>query len=209
MDSIQEKLSAVKEILAIVVKLEKQSPIQAASLKDISITILKQVTESLETPAENVSAISVVEPVEVITPLPPLPPSYPLCSTQSKEEETSLTVGTTGTNGTKRNFTIWARQLNLQVGHNLYYGDLSFKLSYDKKDRAVLSTSAANTTKKIIGYSPSGVIKAYLKVSGCIRQVDGWRMMTMRTEEGNLIRISWDGWLVREWDNSLHNFRII
>jgi len=208
MDSIQEKLAAVKDILGIVVKLEKESPIQAASLKDISITILKQVTESLQTRyvPDNLSEIHIVEPIDLIPELPPSPPLTPITDIK---EDAPLTVGTTGTNGVKRNFTIWARQLNLPSGHALYYGDTSFKLSYDKKDRAVLTTTTVNTSKKIIGYSPSGVIKAYLKASGCIRQVDGWRMMSMRTEEENLTRISWDGWLIREWDTSINNFRII
>ena len=115
---------------------------------------------------------------------------------------------TLSTNTSRRNFGIWAKTLNLPEGHPMFFGDVKFTFAFDKKGRATLTTKTLNG-KTIIGYSPSGAIKGYLKATDSKRtNVDGWRRISMQNENFNLIHIGWPDWLLREWDPDANNFRV-
>jgi hypothetical protein len=124
-------------------------------------------------------------------------------------EPCRIDSATVSTNTSRRNFGIWAKSLNLPDGHPIYFGDTIFTFAFDKKGRATLTTKTANG-KTIIGYSPSGAIKGFLKATDSKRKnVDGWRRLTMKNETHTVIHIGWPDWLLREWDPQENNFRLI
>jgi hypothetical protein len=118
--------------------------------------------------------------------------------TAPPKDDSSITSG-----ASRRNFTCWAKSLNLPSGHPIHFGDVTFKLSYDKKNRATLTTQIRNG-KTIIGYSPSGVIKTYMNSIGSAQKnVNGWKRLEMDfVQEGESERkeIGWPEWLLMEWN---------
>jgi hypothetical protein len=125
---------------------------------------------------------------------------------QEEEEQEVNDAATASTTTGKRNFSVWVNNLNLQPGHVFYFENTTFKLSY-KNSNAIL-TGTTSFMKTVTGHSPSGIIKEYLKACGLHRQVDGWKRLSMINEEGTLINIGWPGWLDREWDTRISNFRL-
>ena len=126
-----------------------------------------------------------------------------------RDDSSTVTSG-----ASRRNFTCWAKTLNLPSGHPIYFGDVTFKLSYDKKNRATLTTQI-RTGKTIIGYSPSGVIKTYLNSIGSAQKnVNGWKRLEMdfvqEGESAERKEIGSPEWLLMEWnaDKSVFNREI-
>jgi len=105
----------------------------------------------------------------------------------------------------KRDFNLWVADLGILPGHIFYFGTDTFKLGMNKEGKATL-TGITSNQKAVVGFSPSGAIKAFLKASGLIRDVDGWKRLTMYTEEGRIVNIAWEGWLQRRWDSNLNSF---
>ena len=105
----------------------------------------------------------------------------------------------------KRDFNLWVADLGILPGQIFYFGTDTFKLGMNKEGKATLTALTSNQ-KAVVGFSPSGAIKAFLKASGLIRDVDGWKRLTMYTEEGRIVNIAWEGWLQRRWDSTLNSF---
>ena len=124
----------------------------------------------------------------------------PACNFDNTDNTTDLT-----SSSIKRDFNLWVADLGILPGHIFYFGTDTFKLGMTKEGKASLTASTSNQ-KTVVGFSPSGAIKAFLKASGLIRDVDGWKRLTMYTEEGRIVNIGWEGWLQRRWDSSLNSF---
>jgi len=123
----------------------------------------------------------------------------PSCAFE-KDNATDLT-----SSSVKRDFNLWVADLGILPGHIFYFGTDTFKLGMNKEGKATLTALTSNQ-KAVVGFSPSGAIKAFLKASGLIRDVDGWKRLTMYTEEGRIVNIAWEGWLQRRWDSTLNSF---
>jgi hypothetical protein len=202
MDSLLKRMEYAKDILAIADSLQSSDCDQAQILATSAETILKRVNEGLQQFLTTRSrTISITQYEELIAGTePPVHDTHELNDTQD-----TLTISTANA---RRNFTAWATSLNLQSSHLLYFGDVSFRLAYDK-GRATLSTQT-RAGKTIVGYSPSGAIKAYLKAIGSLQaNVDGWKRMMMITEKGETHPIGWSEWVLRVWDIEAEKFKMI
>jgi hypothetical protein len=198
MELALKRIQSVKSLLTIVEQIITYDSEEAYKIIDITEIILKRAKDGLkdgevqgEVQGEGQGHTISVEELENM-----------FAGTEPPKDDTSVITGTTSMS--RRNFTCWAKTLNLPAGHSLYFGDVVFKLSYDKKNRATLTTQIRNG-KTIVGYSPSGVIKAYLNSIGSVQKnVDGWKRLTMELE-GEKKEIGWIEWLQREW--SVDQFR--
>jgi hypothetical protein len=211
------RLKEVRVILDVAFNLYTTDPKECSSLSKVANDILTKVITTLDSPA---AATEV-----------PLPVSG-ACSTTSvacsEEQEQGLDQGqgldqvqasicppqehsldsdTVTTATAKRNFSTWAKMLNLSSGHTLYHNTTHYRFSFEKGRACLITITAAGKT--ITGYSPSGAIKAYLKANGSIQQVDGWKKLSMYNEEGRLLPICWSGWLSRQWNPSIKRFELI
>ena len=190
MELALKRIQSVKSLLSIAEDIIAYDNEEAYKIIDITEIILKRAKDGLkegqgEGQAESASKVISVEELENM-----------FAGTEPPKDDTSVITGTTSMS--RRNFTCWAKTLNLPAGHSIYFGDVVFKLSYDKKSRATLTTQIRNG-KTIVGYSPSGVIKAYLNSIGSVQKnVDGWKRLTMDLE-GEKKEIGWPEWLQREW----------
>jgi len=195
MDFLLKRMEYAKDILAIADSLQSSDCDQAQILATSAETILKRVNEGLQQFLNTrARTISITQYEELIA-----------GTAELNDPEETLTISTANA---RRNFTSWATSLNLQQSQLLYFGDVSFRLAYDK-GRATLSTQT-RAGKTIVGYSPSGAIKAYLKSIGSLQaNVDGWKRMTMLTEKGEAHPIGWAEWILRVWDNETGKFKLI
>ena len=202
MDFLLKRMEYAKDLLVIADSLHSSDCDQAQILATSAEIILKRVNEGLQQFLTTRSrAISITQYEELIAGTePPAHDTHELNDTQD-----TLTISTANA---RRNFTAWATSLNLQSSHLLYFGDVLFRLAYDK-GRATLSTQT-RAGKTIVGYSPSGAIKAYLKSIGSLQaNVDGWKRMTMITEKGETHPIGWSEWVLRVWDIEADKFKMI
>ena len=186
MELALKRIQTVKSLLSIAEEILASDNEEAYKIMDISEIILKRAKDRLkEDMKEDMNENHItVEQLENM-----------FAGTEPRDD-TSVITGTTSMS--RRNFTCWAKTLNLPAGHSLFFGEVVFKLSYDKKNRATLTTQIRNG-KTIVGYSPSGVIKAYLNSIGSVQKnVDGWKRLTMELE-GEKKEIGWPEWLQREW----------
>jgi hypothetical protein len=197
MESLLKRMTYAKDLMAIADSLQSSDCDQAQILATSAETILKRVNEGLEQFLNSRSrTISITEYEELIA-----------GTAELNDPQETLTVTTASANA-RHNFTAWATSLNLQSSHLLYFGDVLFRLAYDK-GRATLSTQT-RAGKTIVGYSPSGAIKAYLKSIGSLQaNVDGWKRMTMITEKGESHPIGWSEWVLRVWDIESAKFKMI
>ena len=200
MESLLKRMTYAKDLMAIADSLQSSDCDQAQILATSAETILKRVNEGLQAFLTSRSrSISITEYEQLIAGTEP--------AEQLNDPQETLTVTTASANA-RRNFTAWATSLNLQQSQLLYFGDVLFRLAYDK-GRATLSTQT-RAGKTIVGYSPSGVIKAYLKSIGSLQaNVDGWKRMTMITEKGESHPIGWSEWVLRIWDIESAKFKMI
>ena len=193
MDSLLERMEYAKNILAIAESLHSSDCDQSHILATSAETILKRVNEGLAQFLKK-RPISITEYEELIAGTAP----------ELNDTQDTLTISTANA---RRNFTAWATSLNLQ-SHTLYFGDVLFRLAYSK-GRASLTTQT-RAGKTIVGYSPSGAIKAYLKSIGSLQaNVDGWKRMTMINEKGESQAIGWSDWILRVWDIEANRFKLI
>jgi hypothetical protein len=182
MELALKRIQSVKSLLTIVAEIITYDNEEAYKIMDITEIILKRAKDGLKGGRGETISVEELENM--------------FADTAPPKDDTSVITGTTSMS--RRNFTCWAKTLNLPAGHSLYFGDVVFKLSYDKKNRATLTTQIRNG-KTIVGYSPSGVIKAYLNSIGSVQKnVDGWKRLTMELE-GEKKEIGWIEWLQREW----------
>ncbi len=186
MELALKRIQSVKSLLTIAEDIIAYDNEEAYKIIDITEIILKRAKDGLKESQGEVQGETIsVEELENM-----------FADTAPPKDDTSVITGTTSMS--RRNFTCWAKTLNLPAGHSMYFGDVVFKLSYDKKNRATLTTQIRNG-KTIVGYSPSGVIKAYLNSIGSVQKnVDGWKRLTMELE-GEKKEIGWIEWLQREW----------
>jgi hypothetical protein len=210
MDSLISRLDAAKELMATAEKLYYTDCEESTIVAKAAEAILKRVNEGLKQFLEK-RTMSITQYEELIAGTEP--PSYkdgctcPIGHEPPREEDDTLTITTASANA-RRNFTAWATSMNLQSGHLLYFGDVPFRLAYDK-GRATLSTQT-RAGKTIVGYSASGAIKAYLKSIGSNQtNVDGWKRMSMLTEKGDSHPIGWPEWVLRVWDIQASKFKLI
>ena len=195
MESLLKRMTYAKDLMAIADSLQSSDCDQAQILATSAETILKRVNEGLQAFLTSRSrTISITQYEELIA-----------GTAELNDPQDTLTISTVNA---RRNFTAWATSLNLQSSHLLYFGDVLFRLAYDK-GRATLSTQT-RAGKTIVGYSPSGVIKAYLKSIGSLQaNVDGWKRMSMINEKGESQTIGWSEWVLRVWDIESGRFKLI
>jgi hypothetical protein len=213
------RLKEVRVILDVAFNLYTTDPKECSSLSKVANDILTKVITTLDSSSASAAAATEV----------PLPVSGASSTTSvacSEEQEQGLDQGqdqvqasicppqehsldsdTVTTATAKRNFSTWAKMLNLSSGHTLYHNTTHYRFSFEKGRACLITITAAGKT--ITGYSPSGAIKAYLKANGSIQQVDGWKKLSMYNEEGRLLPICWSGWLSRQWNPSIKRFELI
>ena len=163
MDSLIARLDAAKHLMATAEKLFDTDTDEATIVAKAAEATLKKVNKAFSDIIHSRS-ISVTDYEQLLAGTDP--------PHQCEGDETSTVAAS------RRNFAQWAKTLNLQTGHLLYFGDVPFRLAYSKT-RATLTTQT-HSGKIIVGYSPSGAIKAYLKAIGSSQaNVDGWKRMTM------------------------------
>ena len=186
MDSLIARLDAAKQLMAASEKLFDTDCEESTIVAKAAEAILKKVNQAFSD-INNKRSISVIDYEQL------------LAGTEIPEDDETSTVA-----ASRRNFAQWAKTLNLQTGHLLYFGDVPFRLAYSKA-RATLTTQT-RSGKIIIGYSPSGAIKAYLKAIGSLQtNVDGGKRMTMVYKE-DYKPIGWHDWLLLIWDANTKAF---
>ena len=201
---LQSRVKNVQTILALSKDLYETDLQESIELNKVASSILAKIVSSLvlKEPEDDVpAAIEGIQGLDLQS--EPLDQTGELQDQLVEEANDAATVSTTTG---KRNFSVWVNNLNLQPGHVFYFENTTFKLSY-KNSNAIL-TGTTSFMKTVVGHSPSGVIKEYLKASGLHRHVDGWKRLSMINEEGTLVNIGWPGWLDREWDTRISNFRL-
>ena len=192
MDSLIRRLDAAKNLMEIAENLYYTDCEQSTIIATSAELILKKVNEGFANILNTRKTISIDDYEGLLAGTEP---------PRADDTETSASANA------RRNFTIWAKTLNLQSGHLIYFGDVPFRLSYDKA-RATLTTQT-RAGKTIVGYSPSGAIKAYLKSIGSVQaNVDGWRRLTLAFEN-DYKPIGWSDWILRVWDIEAGNFKLI
>ena len=190
MDSLISRLDAAKNLMEIAEKLYQTDCEESTIIATAAEVILKKVNEGLKHILDTRKTITVYDYEALLAGTEPVDDTDTISSTNAR-----------------RNFTLWAKTLNLQSGHLIYFGDVPFRLSYDKA-RATL-TAQTRTGKTIVGYSPSGAIKAYLKSIGSVQtNVDGWRRLTLPFEN-DYKPIGWSEWMFRIWDIETGKFKLI
>jgi hypothetical protein len=195
MDSLIARLDAAKQLMAAAEKLFDTDCEESTIVAKAAEAILKKVNQAFSD-INNKRSISVIDYEQL------------LAGTEPADDETSTVAAS------RRNFAQWAKTLNLQTGHLLYFGDVPFRLAYSKA-RATLTTQT-HSGKIIVGYSPSGAIKAYLKAIGSLQtNVDGWKRMTMvlaspgpraQAYKEDYKPIGWHDWLLLIWDANTKAF---
>ena len=207
------RLKEVRAILDIASNLYTTDPKECSSLSKVANDILSKIITTLDSassasevplPISGASSTSSVgtSSEETAGDLEGIQAS--ICPPQ---ENHSLDSDTVTTATAKRNFSTWAKMLNIPVGHTLYHNTTHYRFSLEKGRACLITLTAAGKT--ITGYSPSGAIKAYLKANGSIQQVDGWKKLSMYNEEGRLLPICWSGWLLRQWNPSTKRFQVM
>jgi hypothetical protein len=224
------RLKEARTILDVAFNLYTTDPNECSSLSKVANNILAKVIENLD--SVSASAKEATEAPHLAT--PPLPISgasstSPMEEGQVEDQDQgqgqeqlqgqsqasicppqeihALDSDTVTTATAKRNFSTWAKMLNIQSGHTLYHNTTHYTLSFEKGRACLTTTTSAG--KKITGHSPSGAIKAYLKANGSTQQVDGWKKLSMYNEEGRLLPICWTGWLLRQWSPSIKTFQVM
>jgi len=192
MDSLIVRLDLAKELMATAEKLFNTDYEESTIVAKAAEAILKRVNQGFSDIIEK-RTISLTDYESLLAGTSPN-------DADAEDAEDALT--TTGFIG-RRNFTQWAKTLNLQTGHLIYFGDVPFRLAISK--RATL-TAQTRSGKIIVGYSPSGAIKAYLKSIGSLQtNVDGWKRMTM-AYKGDYKPIGWPDWLLYVWSPEQKEF---
>ena len=217
---LQARVKNVQAILAISKELYETDPEESIELNKVASSILSKIVSDLVLKGADCSSEG-IEGVE--EPIQEVEESQEEAQEEAEgeaeaeaeaegeaeaeaEEAEANDAATVSTTTGKRNFSVWVNNLNLQPGHVFYFENTTFKLSY-KNSNAIL-TGTTSFMKTVVGHSPSGIIKEYLKACGLHRQVDGWKRLSMINEEGTLINIGWAGWLDRTWDTRISNFRL-
>jgi len=211
---LQARVKNVQAILALSKELYETDPEESIELNKVASSILSKIVSDLVL-KDAACSIECVERVE--EPIQEVEESQEEAQEEAEgeaeaeaeaeaEEAEANDAATVSTTTGKRNFSVWVNNLNLQPGHVFYFENTTFKLSY-KNSNAIL-TGTTSFMKTVVGHSPSGIIKEYLKACGLHRQVDGWKRLSMINEEGTLINIGWAGWLDRTWDTRISNFRL-
>jgi hypothetical protein len=211
------RLKEVRVILDVAFNLYSTDPKECSSLSKVANDILAKVITTLD-------SSSVAAATEVPLPLSGASSTTSVACSEDQgldqgqgldqvqasicpPQEHSLDSDTVTTATAKRNFSTWAKMLNLPSGHTLYHNTTHYRFSFEKGKACLITRTAAG--KAITGYSPSGAIKAYLKANGSIQQVDGWKKLSMYNEEGRLLPICWSGWLSRQWNPSTKTFQVV
>ena len=192
MDSLIARLDAAKHLMATAEKLFDTDTEEATIVAKAAEAILKKVNKAFSD-IIHTRSISVDDYEQLLAGTEP---------SALQDDETSTVAAS------RRNFAQWAKTLNLQTGHLLYFGDVPFRLAYSKT-RATLTTQT-HAGKIIVGYSPSGAIKAYLKAIGSSQtNVDGWKRMSMalaspgprsQALKDDFKPIGWHEWFQLIWD---------
>jgi len=187
MDALIIRLDAAKQLMATAEKLFDTDCEESTIVARAAEAILKKVNQAF-TDLLDKRTISVVDYEKI------------LADTEPQDDDLTTSSGLIA----RRNFTQWAKILNLQSGHLIYFGDVTFRLAYTK-NRATL-TAQTRAAKTIIAYSPSGAIKAYLKSIGSSQaNVDGWKRMTMLYKD-EYKPIGWPDWLLYIWSPEQKEF---
>lgn len=193
MDSLISRLDSAKSLMVIAEKLYETDCEQSIIIATAAEVILKKVNYGFTNILNTRTAISVCDYEALLAGTEP-----PLV-----EDTETVTTNSASANA-RRNFTTWAKTLNLQSGHLIYFGDVVFRLAYDKS-RATLTTQT-RSGKTIVGYSPSGAIKTYLKSIGSVQaNVDGWRRLTLPFGD-DYKPIGSSEWLLKRWDIEANSF---
>jgi hypothetical protein len=188
MDSLIVRLDAAKQLMATAEKLFDTDCEESTIVAKAAEAILKKVNKAFSD-IINKRAISVIDYEQLLAGTEP---------PAEQDDETSTVAAS------RRNFAQWAKTLNLQTGHLLYFGDVPFRLAYSKA-RATLTTQT-HSGKIIVGYSPSGAIKAYLKAIGSLQtNVDGWKRMSM-LYKNDFKPIGWHEWFQLIWNVETKQF---
>jgi len=188
MDSLIARLDAAEQLMAAAEKLFDTDCEESTIVAKAAEAILKKVNQAFSD-INNKRSISVIDYEQLLADTEP----------HAEQDDETSTVA-----ASRRNFAQWAKTLNLQTGHLLYFGDVPFRLAYSKA-RATLTTQT-RSGKIIVGYSPSGAIKAYLKAIGSLQtNVDGWKRMTM-AYKADFKPIGWHDWLLLIWDANTKSF---